>query len=187
MPWTVRESSRRARCSMDRAALERRPRHQHGGRRARRRARSGRRGRRGDQGLRGCRSRSSVPLCRRRARCGTPWRRTSERRPPWAPRAGVSSIEHLSGIADAASDRPGRLLAAHDDFLGLDHVRARVGTSRSGAARRGRARTPCGRGRPVPTLALHEAFARLADPDLLRDPALAGVPPSSADGIRRTS
>ena len=29
----------------------------------------------------------------------------------------------------------------------------------------------------VPTLALHEAFSRLADPDLPRDPALAGVPP----------
>ena len=29
----------------------------------------------------------------------------------------------------------------------------------------------------VPTLALHEAFSRLADPDLLRDPGLADVPP----------
>jgi imidazolonepropionase-like amidohydrolase len=94
-----------------------------------------------------------------------------------AARAGVSSIEHLSGIAEAASDEPGRLLAAHDDFLGgwtaferewprLDPVRldevARVLRANGVVL--------------VPTLALHEAFSRLADTDLHRDPALAGVP-----------
>jgi hypothetical protein len=31
---------------------------------------------------------------------------------------GVTSIEHLSGIADAASAEPQRLYKAHDDFLG---------------------------------------------------------------------
>src|SRR5215218_427850 len=95
-----------------------------------------------------------------------------------AARAGVSSIEHLSGVAEAASDEAGRLLAAHDDFLGgwtalerewprLDPVRldeiARVVRANGVVL--------------VPTLALHEAFSRLADPDLRRDPALAGVPP----------
>ena len=66
-----------------------------------------------------------------------------------AARAGVSSIEHLSGIADAASDQPGRLLAAHDDFLaGWTMFEREWARARSGAARRGRARTPRGRGRP---------------------------------------
>jgi imidazolonepropionase-like amidohydrolase len=91
--------------------------------------------------------------------------------------AGVTSLEHLSGVADAASDDPNRLRAAHDDFLGgwtaferewprlrpeaLDHVAQQL-------VQRGVTL--------VPTLALHEAFSRLADADLLNDPALAGVP-----------
>ena len=91
---------------------------------------------------------------------------------------GVSSIEHLSGIADAASDDPDRLLAAHDDFLrgwtafelewqslkpaALDRV-ARALAERNVVI--------------VPTLALHEAFSRLADADLSADPALSEVPP----------
>lgn len=90
---------------------------------------------------------------------------------------GVSSIEHLSGIADAASDNPDRLFHAHDDFLGgwtafelewqslkpeaLERV-ARGLVERNVAI--------------VPTLALHEAFSRLADADLSTDPALAEVP-----------
>src|SRR4051812_37145562 len=32
--------------------------------------------------------------------------------------AGITSLEHLSGVADAASDDGERLRAAHDDFLG---------------------------------------------------------------------
>ena len=94
-----------------------------------------------------------------------------------AARAGVTSIEHLSGVAEAASDEPARLLAAHDDFLGgwtaferewprLDPVRL------DEVARVLRANTVV----LVPTLALHEAFSRLGDPDLRRDAALAGIP-----------
>ena len=95
-----------------------------------------------------------------------------------AARAGVSSIEHLSGIAEAASDQPGRLLAAHDDFLAgwtmFEREWARLDPARlDGIARALHA----GGVVLVPTLALHEAFSRLADPDLLRDPSLAGVPP----------
>jgi imidazolonepropionase-like amidohydrolase len=90
---------------------------------------------------------------------------------------GVTSIEHLSGIAEAASAEPERLYKAHDDFLGgwttfelewpsltpaaLDRV-ARVLVERRIVL--------------VPTLALHEAFSRLADADLRQDPALADVP-----------
>jgi len=95
-----------------------------------------------------------------------------------AARAGVSSIEHLSGIADAASDQPGRLLAAHEDFLAgwtmFEREWARLDPARLDEVARA---LRAGGVVLVPTLALHEAFARLADPDLLRDPALAGVPP----------
>ena len=92
--------------------------------------------------------------------------------------AGVTSIEHLSGVADAASDAPARLLAAHDDFLGGWTVSERE-WPRLVPARL----DEIGRGLRangvvlVPTLALHEAFSRLADPDLLRDARLADVPP----------
>jgi imidazolonepropionase-like amidohydrolase len=95
-----------------------------------------------------------------------------------AARAGVSSIEHLSGVADAAADQPGRLLAAHDDFLAgwtmFEREWARLEPPRLDEVARA---LRVGGVVLVPTLALHEAFARLADPDLLRDPALAGVPP----------
>ena len=93
--------------------------------------------------------------------------------------AGVASIEHLSGVADAASDEPGRLLAAHDDFLGgwtaFELEWQRVPFARLEAV----AQQLIARGVViVPTLALHEAFSRMADADLMRDPALADVPPA---------
>lgn len=93
--------------------------------------------------------------------------------------AGVTSIEHLSGIADAASDDPRRLLAAHEDFLGgwtaFELEWQRIPFPRLEAV----ARQLVARGAAiVPTLALHEAFARMADADLMKDPALAEVPSS---------
>jgi imidazolonepropionase-like amidohydrolase len=96
-----------------------------------------------------------------------------------AAEAGVASIEHLSGIADAASSEPGRLFAAHDDFLAgwtaFELEWQRVPPARLEAV----ARQLIARGVViVPTLALHEAFSRLADADLMRDPALADVPPA---------
>jgi imidazolonepropionase-like amidohydrolase len=96
-----------------------------------------------------------------------------------AAEAGVASIEHLSGIADSASDDPGRLLRSHDDFLGgwtaFELEWQRVPPARLEAV----ARQLIARGVViVPTLALHEAFSRLADADLRREPALADVPPA---------
>jgi len=97
--------------------------------------------------------------------------------------AGVASIEHLSGVADAASADRERLRRAHDDFLGgwtafeLEWLRLQP------AALEQVARTLVDRGvTMVPTLALHEAFSRLADPDLLSDPALADVPANVVHG-----
>jgi imidazolonepropionase-like amidohydrolase len=97
--------------------------------------------------------------------------------------AGVTSIEHLSGIADAASDDPERLLKAHDDFLGgwtaFELEWLRIPTARLEAV----ARQLIARGVViVPTLAFHEAFSRLLDADLQNDPALADVPPEVVKG-----
>lgn len=91
--------------------------------------------------------------------------------------AGVTSLEHLSGVADAASPDPDRLRAAHDDFLGGWTLFEREWTRLTPAQLDPVARSLVQRGVTiVPTLALHEAFSRLADPDLGRDPALTGVP-----------
>jgi len=97
--------------------------------------------------------------------------------------AGVTSVEHLSGVADAASTDRERLRRAHDDFLPgwtafeLEWLRLPPGALEQVA------RTLVERGvTMVPTLALHEAFSRLADPDLLNDPALADVPANVVQG-----
>jgi imidazolonepropionase-like amidohydrolase len=95
-----------------------------------------------------------------------------------AARAGVTSIEHLSGVADAASDEPRRLPAAHEDYVGGWAIFAQEWARLDPARLDEVARALRASGIVlVPTLALHEAFSRLADPDLLRDPALAHVPP----------
>jgi imidazolonepropionase-like amidohydrolase len=99
-----------------------------------------------------------------------------------AARLGVASIEHLSGVAEAATAEPERLRAAHDDFLAgwtaFEREWPRLDASRlEDVARTLRAAGVV----LVPTLALHEAFSRLGDADLLRDPALAAVP---ADVVR---
>jgi imidazolonepropionase-like amidohydrolase len=90
---------------------------------------------------------------------------------------GVTSIEHLSGVAEAASPEPEPLLRAHDDFLGGWTAFELAWPSLAPAALDQVARALRDRDVAiVPTLALHEAFSRLADPDLRDDPALADVP-----------
>jgi imidazolonepropionase-like amidohydrolase len=91
--------------------------------------------------------------------------------------AGVTSIEHLTGIPEAASPARDRLVAAHDDFFGGWTAAELEWASLDRAALDGVARTLIEQQVVlVPTLALHEAFSRLADPALRRDPALADVP-----------
>ena len=91
--------------------------------------------------------------------------------------AGVTSIEHLSGVADAASADRDRMRRSHDDFLGGWTAFELEWLSVTPAALDTVSRQMIDRGVTiVPTLALHEAFSRLADADLLRDPALADVP-----------
>ena len=97
---------------------------------------------------------------------------------------GVTSIEHLSGIADAASAEPQRLYKAHDDFLGGWTAFELEWPSLKPAALDRVARALIERKVVlVPTLALHEAFSQLADSDLRLDPALADVP---ADVLNRS-
>ena len=97
--------------------------------------------------------------------------------------AGVTSIEHLSGVADAASGDRERLRRAHDDFLAGWTAFELEWLALPPGALEQVARTLVERGvTMVPTLALHEAFSRLADPDLLNDPALADVPASVVRG-----
>ncbi|MEO5798580.1 MAG: amidohydrolase family protein [Gemmatimonadales bacterium] len=97
-----------------------------------------------------------------------------------AARLGVTSIEHLTGIPEAAGDSVA-LMAAHargffvgwtafeESWTGLDT--ASLGTV---------ARTLAGLGVTlVPTLGLHETFSRLDDSSLFRANELADVPDSA--------
>jgi imidazolonepropionase-like amidohydrolase len=95
-----------------------------------------------------------------------------------AARLGLASLEHMSGIPEAAMGDPSPLFAAHErSFLagwtaferawgGLDSVAlARVAgvlAARNVVV--------------VPTLVLHETFSRLDDPAMLADTMLAAVP-----------
>jgi imidazolonepropionase-like amidohydrolase len=110
-----------------------------------------------------------------------------------AARRGLSSIEHLSGIPEAALADPSPLYAAHEhSFLAgwtaFEHAWTRLDSA--GLARVAgvlAARNVI----VVPTLILHETFSRLDDPALLADTMLAAVPEDErrrwnpADMIRR--
>jgi imidazolonepropionase-like amidohydrolase len=90
---------------------------------------------------------------------------------------GVTSIEHLTGIAESASANPDRLRALHDDFFAGWTASELEWPSLSAAALDRVAHALIDRHVVlVPTLALHEAFGRLLDRDLLNDPTLRDVP-----------
>jgi imidazolonepropionase-like amidohydrolase len=91
--------------------------------------------------------------------------------------AGVSAIEHLSGVPEAARPDP-RLAAAHRAgfFAGWTAFeRAWTGLDSVGLARVAEALV-AKKVTLVPTLVLHDTFSRLDDPALAQDPALAAVP-----------
>jgi imidazolonepropionase-like amidohydrolase len=90
---------------------------------------------------------------------------------------GVASIEHLTGIAEAASADPERLRALHADFFAGWTAAALEWPSLSTAVLDRVARVLIEHHVVlVPTLALHEAFSRLGDGDLMNDPALKDLP-----------
>jgi imidazolonepropionase-like amidohydrolase len=97
-----------------------------------------------------------------------------------AARMGVSSIEHLTGIPEATSEKPDRFYAEHrasfwrgwtyfeKSWAGLDSAglhRVAVALAEAHVAN-------------VPTLVLHETLSRLDDPAMLNQPDLKTVPDS---------
>jgi imidazolonepropionase-like amidohydrolase len=110
-----------------------------------------------------------------------------------AAEAGVTSIEHLSGVPEAALGDPSALLAAHHQgfFAGWTAFE-RAWAGLDSAALERVARAIAARGTIlVPTLVLHETFSRLDDSTVLHDSTLTAVPALAqrrwnvADMIRR--
>jgi imidazolonepropionase-like amidohydrolase len=96
-----------------------------------------------------------------------------------AAKLGVRSIEHLSGIPEAASKDASKFYAAHRAgfFQGWNYTeRSWAGLDSTALARVAedlvRARVVM-----VPTLVLHDTYSRLDDPALLLDPGFKAVPP----------
>ncbi len=95
-----------------------------------------------------------------------------------AARSGLGSLEHLTGIPEAALEDPAPLFAAHErSFLAgwTAFERAWAGLDSAALARVAgllAARNVV----VVPTLVLHETFSRLDDPAVLADTMLAAVP-----------
>jgi imidazolonepropionase-like amidohydrolase len=97
-----------------------------------------------------------------------------------AARAGVASIEHLSGIAEAAVPDPSGLYAAHArSFFGGWTASERAWASLDSAALAGLMTELVERRvLVVPTLVLHETMSRLDDSTLLQDSMYRAVPES---------
>ncbi|HEX3275666.1 MAG TPA: amidohydrolase family protein [Gemmatimonadales bacterium] len=95
-----------------------------------------------------------------------------------AARAGVTTIEHLSGVPEAALGDPSALLAAHrEGFFAGWTAFERAWAGLDSAALERVARAIAERGTIlVPTLVLHETFSRLDDSTVLHDSTLAAVP-----------
>ncbi len=110
-----------------------------------------------------------------------------------AARRGLGSLEHLSGIPEAAVADPGPLYAAHErSFLAGWTAFERAWTGLDSAALARVAGVLAARNViVVPTLVLHETFSRLDDPGTLSDTMLVAVPEeerqrwNSADLIAR--
>jgi hypothetical protein len=100
----------------------------------------------------------------------------------------VTSIEHLSGIAESASPESGRLVQAHADFFGGWTAAQLAWRQLSIQRLEDVARDLVARGVTiVPTLVAHEAVFRLADAAITQDPALAVVPPGLIAGAWKPS
>jgi imidazolonepropionase-like amidohydrolase len=95
-----------------------------------------------------------------------------------ASRAGITSIEHLTGIPEAISRERSSLIAAHyrGFFPGWTSFERSWADLDSGAVSQLASRLAQERVTIVPTLVLHETLSRLNDPAVLHDPALADVP-----------
>lgn len=100
-----------------------------------------------------------------------------------AARAGVASIEHMSGVVQA-SRNPASYVRAHDMFLvGWTTEEAGWGVLDSAAVARTAKALAATHVAIVPTLAVHEIFSRPNDPEWLARPWMADVPADNK-GIR---
>lgn len=110
-----------------------------------------------------------------------------------AARIGVASIEHMSGVPEAAAANPAPFYAAHARgfFTGWTYFERSWANADSASLARVASALAARRVTIVPTLVLHETFSRLDDSALYANPALAAVPDSErsrwnvADMIRR--
>ena len=95
-----------------------------------------------------------------------------------AAKAGVTSIEHMSGVPEAASRNPSALFAAHyrGFFPGWTAFERSWVDVDSAALARVAAQLVERKVTVVPTLVLHEILSRLNDPATLQDQSLRDVP-----------
>jgi imidazolonepropionase-like amidohydrolase len=95
-----------------------------------------------------------------------------------AAKAGIASIEHLSGVPESASPNPSSLFTAHyrGFFPGWTAFERRWASLDSAALARVANRLAESKITLIPTLVLHETLSRLDQPGLSRDPALQDVP-----------
>jgi imidazolonepropionase-like amidohydrolase len=90
---------------------------------------------------------------------------------------GITSVEHLSGVAESASVNPDRLIKAHDDFFGGWAASEREWATLPPGSLERVAKSLIERGVTiVPTLVLHDVYSRLDDAGLAADVALAEMP-----------
>lgn len=95
-----------------------------------------------------------------------------------AAKAGISSIEHMTGVPEAASPQRSSLIAAHyrGFFPGWTASERSWADLDSAILTQVAARLAEEKITLIPTLVLHETLSRLNDPATLRDPSLSDVP-----------
>jgi len=94
-----------------------------------------------------------------------------------AARIGIHSIEHLSGIPEAALRNPAPLLAAHAEFFrGWNAFERAWSTLDSASLQRVVTELAATGVAVVPTLALHEAWGHLDDPAFVESLDVSGMP-----------
>src|SRR5204863_152636 len=102
--------------------------------------------------------------------------------------AGVASLEHMSGVVQAASRNPAPYFRAHDLFLAgwtlEEEGWASLDSASLSRTARALAQTHVA---IVPTLVLHETLAHLADTSLRSRPEMADVPDDTANVVRRVA
>jgi imidazolonepropionase-like amidohydrolase len=98
-----------------------------------------------------------------------------------AAKAGISSIEHMTGVPEAISRERSSILAAHyrGFFPGWTAFERSWADLDSASLSQAATRLADEKITLVPTLVLHETLSRLTDPAIVRDPALAAVPKTS--------